>query len=60
MPHVVVVEGLERLNDLWDYAVKPLMPDRPSSDIPDEEGHGSLLRVRVVDVRFRDSSAHQT
>ena len=27
-PHVVVAIGLERLNDLWGYAVEPLMPDR--------------------------------
>ena len=27
-PHVVVV-GPERFNDLWSYAVEPLMPDRP-------------------------------
>ena len=27
-PHVVVVVGLECINDLWGYAVEPLMLDR--------------------------------
>ena len=27
-PHVVGVAGLKRFNDVWGYAVKPLMPDR--------------------------------
>ena len=27
-PQVIVVEGLERFNDLWGYVVEPLMPDR--------------------------------
>ena len=51
--------GFERSNDLGGDAVEPLMPDS-QSEIPDQEGHGSLRRPRVVEVRFRYASAHQT
>ena len=40
--------------------IEPLMPDRPKSEIPDQEGQGGMRRARVVEVHFRDASAHQT
>ena len=38
-PHVVVMVGLERFDDLWGYAVEPLMLDRPKM-ISDQAGPG--------------------
>ena len=55
-PHVIVVMGLKRINDLWNYAVEPNMPARFKVRFQ----HGGLRHVRVVEVLFRDASVHQT
>ena len=48
-PHVVDVEGLDRLDHLWGYAVESLIRNtwQAQSEIPDYAGHGGLRRDTV-------------
>ena len=39
--------GLERFNDLWDYAIKPLMPDRSKVRYQTKRDTG-LYAVRII------------
>ena len=61
-PHVVVVVGLERFNDLCGYAAEPLMLDRSKVRFQNKEPVSflGLRRARLVEFRFLDGSANQT
>ena len=55
-----LVVGLERFNDLWDYAVEPLIPDRSKVRFQTKRDKGGLRRAQAVECRCRNASAHQT
>ena len=55
-PHVVIEVGLVCFNDLWSYAVEPIMPDGSKVRLQTKRD----TRGRTVWVRFRDASVHQT
>ena len=46
-PHIFVVVELKCLDDLWSYAVEPLMPDRPKVRF-------KTRGARMVEIRFQD------
>ena len=53
----VVMVGLESFNDLWGYAVEPLMPIRSKVKFQTKRNTG-ICAVRV-EVRFQVASVHQ-